>query len=231
MLLFYNMARNYNFAPGEYYHIYNRGVEKRKIFLKKGDYQRFQFLLYICNNNKKAITVRDYRGLTSVEKYNLQREGTLVDIGAYCLMPNHFHLLLREKTKGGISLFLQKITTGYTMYFNQINKRSGSLFQGSFQAKHADEDRYLKYLYAYIHLNPLKIIDSSWKEKGIKSARRAEEFLTQYSHSSFLEYIGQSRPENSILNPSEFPDYFQDNLEFNEFIKDWFTINQEFTEV
>src|SRR3989344_4181607 len=100
------MARNYVFAPGEYYHIYNRGVEKRKVFMNRKDYDRFQFLLYICNN-EKHIQVRNYRGLTSVKRFSLIRKKTLVEIGAYCLMPNHFHLLLKENSETGISKFLQ----------------------------------------------------------------------------------------------------------------------------
>lgn len=218
------MARNYTFALGEYYHIYNRGVDKRKTFLNRRDYERFQFLLYICNNPKR-IHVRDYRGLTSEEIYNLKREGALVDIGGYCIMPNHFHLLVKEKEEGGISKFIQKVTTGYTMYFNQVNERKGALFQGSFKAEHVDNDRYLKYLYSYIALNPLKITNKDWKNK---ISEKHESFLNLYKHSSFADLKGEIRPENAILNSSVFPAYFSKPIEFSNFIKEWISVKNEY---
>jgi len=214
------MSRNFSFAPGEYYHVYNRGVEKRKIFLKKSDYDRMMFLLYICNNTE-PVHIQNYRGLISMEKFSLPREETLVDIGAVCLMPNHFHLLLKEKIDNGISLFMQKLTTAYTMYFNKLNDRSGALFQGTFKSVHANKDEYLNYLYAYIHLNPIKIIESNWKEEGIKNLSKAKDFLDSYKFSSYQEYCGQVRPESYILNRKVFPDYFQDKSSFRDFINDW----------
>lgn len=223
------MARNYVFSIGEYYHVYNRGTDKRKIFLNKKDYERFQFLLYICNNTKPII-VRDYIGLTSADKFNLLKEGTLVDIGAYCLMPNHFHLLLKEKVEGGISLFMQKLMTGYTMYFNTANDRTGTLFEGSFKARHADEDRYLEYLYAYIHLNPIKLIEPEWKERGIQNETKGKEFLMSYRYSSYLDFININRAENNLLSRKAFPGYFQTESSFDNFISGWME-NNEFTEV
>lgn len=214
------MSRNFNFAPGEFYHIYNRGVEKRKIFLKNSDYDRMMFLLYICNNTE-SVHIQNYRGLTLIEKFSLARKNTLVEIGAVCLMPNHFHLLVKEKIEGGISIFMQKLTTAYTMYFNTLNDRSGSLFQGTFKSRHIDREEYLNYLYAYIHLNPIKIIEPDWKENSIKNKSEAKNFLDSYKFSSYMDYCGLTRPENSILNREVFPEHFQNKSSFNDFIKDW----------
>jgi putative transposase len=124
------------------------------------------------------------------------RGKNLVDIGAYCLMPNHFHLLLKEKTENGISLFMQKLMTAYTMYFNKKNGRNGALFQGTFKAEHLANDNYLKYMYSYIHLNPIKLIDPTWRENGIKNQSKTEKFLEQYKHSSYSEYINIDRKES-----------------------------------
>ena len=223
------MARNYNISINEYYHVYNRGVEKRRIFTGYKDYERFQFLLYICNN-KKSVEIRNYGGLTSVEKFSLIRKDTLVEIGEYVLMPNHFHVLLREKTEGGISLFMQKLTTAYTMYFNTNYKRSGSLFGGSFKARHADEDQYLKYLYAYINMNPIKLIEPNWREEGIKDKKKAKEFLLTYEYSSYQDFLGLKRPEGRILNLGVFPDYFQEKSSFLKFLNDWIE-SEDATEV
>ena len=121
---------------GEYYHIYNRGVDKRIIFNNRKDYQRFIKLLYYANDARSLdnLNIDFTRGLPYG---NLEDErDVLADIGAYCLMPNHFHLLIKEKEEFGISRFIHKIATSYSMYFNKLNERSGRLFQGPYKAKH-----------------------------------------------------------------------------------------------
>ena len=145
------MTRKIEFSVDEYYHLYNRGTDKRKIFTTSGEYSRFLILLYLCNSNT-SVDVGDYvrQGLTLSEIYGKEKGKELVSIGTYCLMPNHFHILIREKIKGGISLFMQKLQTAYTMYFNKKHERNGSLFQGTFKAEHITKDTYLKYLFAYI---------------------------------------------------------------------------------
>ena len=183
------MSRNIKLSPNEYYHIYNRGVDKRKIFSGEKDYERFLALLYLGNSNI-AVDLK-LQGRTLKEVLNITREKTLVDICAYCLMPNHIHLLIHEKEENGISRFMQKITTAYTMYFNKKNDRTGSLFQGKFKATHADHDNYLKYLISYIHLNPVKLIEPSWKETGISKRKRAESFLESYRYSSYRDFLGR----------------------------------------
>src|ERR1035437_7774815 len=125
------MSRTTIFATGEFYHVYNRGTDKRKIFMSKIDYSRFIALLYLCNNTDRLTsTFRNGRGLTS--PFEEERGETLVNICAHCLMPNHFHLILHEKAIGGVSRFMHKLTTAYTMYFNTLHDRDGSLFQGTF---------------------------------------------------------------------------------------------------
>ena len=119
------MSRPFAFAEGEFYHLYNRGTEKRKIFLSERDYERFISLMFLSNSSQ-AVDVK-LQGSNLDEILQNDRGKPLVAIGAYCLMPNHFHLLACEITKGGISKFMQKMTTGYTMYFNQKQKRVGPL--------------------------------------------------------------------------------------------------------
>lgn len=133
-------------VTNSYYHIYNRGTEKRKIFTGEKDYSRFLASLFLCNSQKPADL--KLQGSTLYELLQNDRGETLVDICAYCLMPNHFHLLLYEKNEGGISKFMQKLQTAYTMYFNKKNERSGALFQGTYKLSLADTDNYLKYLIA-----------------------------------------------------------------------------------
>lgn len=191
------VLRKQPLAIGEYYHIYNRGVEKRKIFQSVRDYQRFVFLMYICNTEKRIV-------LRNIGK-KFDREETIVDIGAYCLMPNHFHILIHEKVDGGISMYMRKLMTAYSMYFNKKYKRTGRLFETAFKSVLINDDRYLKYLYSYIHLNPAKLIDNNWRENPTKNHAALLQFAFSYPYSSLRDYISN---DSKILEPSKFPDYF-----------------------
>lgn len=219
------------FALGEFYHLYNRGTDKRKVFLCEGDYSRFLSLLYLCNSNG-AIRLdnlgRNEQGETLLKNAIARgRDQTLVDIGVYCLMPNHFHLIVRERDPVGISKFMQKLLTAYTMYFNKRNERVGALFQGVFKSSHIDKDQYLKYLISYAHLNPVKLIEKDWKETGISDRKRAEEFLETYRYSSYIDYIGIERTEQAIIEKRSFPQYFDTPISFRENITEWLDYNSE----
>lgn len=211
------MARPFNFAEGEFYHIYNRGVDKREIFATDADYRRFIALLFLSNSDR-AVDLEEI-GPHVKAIMHIDRGDNLISIGAYCLMPNHFHLLVQESTHGGVSKFMQKLTTGYTMYFNRLNERTGSLFQGTFKAEHAAEDRYLKYLFAYIHLNPAKLVNPEWREKGIRGSDIR--YVESYQYSSYQDYLMRKREENAIISRKEFPEYFNDPKEFRNEMREW----------
>ncbi len=218
------MTRSINFATDEFYHLYNRGTEKRNIFSSDSDRKRFLTLLYICNS-AKSVDLK-LQGRTLEEVLQIDRGPALVEIGSYCLMPNHVHLLVRAKKENGISRFMQKLMTAYTMYFNKRYERSGALFQGKFKATHVADDRYLKYLIAYIHLNPVKIFDPKWKEGGIRDRAGAETFLENYRYSSFLDYWKkESRPERFILTKDSLPAYFENGNDFRKAITEWLSYN------
>ncbi|MDD5152790.1 MAG: transposase [Candidatus Pacebacteria bacterium] len=224
------MQRKFEFSIGEYYHVYNRGTDKRIIFTSLNDYHRFIALLHLCNSSEPVHIgniLQNNQGLSLISLINVGISDRLVHIGAYCLMPNHFHLLLREKQENGISLFMKKLLTAYSMYFNKKYERSGALFEGPFKATHADTDVYLKYLFSYIHLNPVKIIDPNWKEDGIKDREVAKKYLTEYAHSSYLDYMGTNRAEGVILNKGAFPEYFTTAKDFDDFVNDWLTFKVE----
>jgi putative transposase len=142
-------------------------------------------------------------------------------------MPNHFHLLLREVTEGGIALFMQKLTTGYTMYFNKRHERSGSLFEGTYKARHADEDCYLRYLISYIHLNPIKLFDHKWKENGIQDRVGAERFLEKYEYSSYLDYFGKKRLQSKLLEQDIGLELFESLGDFKQCTAEWLTYSAE----
>ena len=217
--------RKINFVKGEFYHIYNRGNSKQKIFLDKNDYFHFMSLLYACNsiNYLKTENLTRTNDLTI---YDFDQNHNLVNIGAYCLMPNHFHILITEIEDGGISKFMQKLTTAYVMYFNKKNKRTGGLFEGKFKSQYVANDIYLKYLFSYIHLNPIKLIQKNWKEKGIKNKNVSLRFLSQYSYSSYLDFTENSRQQNIILNLSLFPKYFPNTTSFKKEIFEWINFKE-----
>lgn len=213
--------RKIAFVPGEFYHIYNRGVDKRTVFANHSDYLRFMELLYVTNF-LGSINIRDIKE-SGIDIFEFERDEQLVAIGAWCLMPNHFHILVTPLVENGISKFMKKLTTGYSMYFNKKYDRTGSLFQGNFRAEHADTDEYLKYLYAYIHLNPVKLIDRDWKEEGIKDVEKAYNFVASFEYSSLQDYLGTNRLEKAILNTELFPEYFQTTNEIKTELFEWLT--------
>jgi len=189
------------FVDNQIYHIYNRGVEKRTIFLDNQDYLRFVHDLFEFNDTKPAENLyykREILQSYEVEPRKIGKRGMarfqrelLVDILIFCLMPNHFHLLLRQKRENGIIKFMQKLGTGYTMYFNQKYERVGTLFQGRFRAVLVAQEPHFVHLPYYIHLNPLDLIEPRWREGKIEDYQRVIEFLESYRWSSFLDYIGK----------------------------------------
>jgi putative transposase len=206
-------------ALHEFYHVYNRGTEKRILFKDTADYTRFIELLYLSNTTH-SINVRGIRR-TESSIFDFDREEQLVYIGAYCLMPNHFHILLTPSVEHGIEKFMLKLGTGYSMYFNKRYDRTGTLFQGRFKSRHAHLDEYLKYLFSYIHLNPIKLIQPDWKEVGVRNLRKAREYLRTYTYSSLLDYQGIRREENNILDPQKFPQYFRNKTEVDAELLEW----------
>ncbi|MBN2094348.1 MAG: hypothetical protein JW740_03225, partial [Candidatus Zambryskibacteria bacterium] len=124
-----------------------------------------------------------------------------------------------------VSVFMKKLCTAYSMYFNKRYKRVGKLFEGAFKSSHIDNDKYAKYLFSYIHLNPLKIKDPLWKEKSLRNIENNINFLSQYYWSSFQDYLEKERSENKIITPNDFPDYFSNKFIFSREIFEWLAFN------
>lgn len=148
------------FAEGEFYHIYNRGTEKRTIFLDEQDFMRFLQSLEEFNTLdpvggifQNSFRKKQLRGSTSKSDNLVKQEEKLVNIIAYCLNQNHYHLILQQVSEKGIEKFMQRLGTGYTMYFNNKYERTGALFQGKFKAVHIDSNIYLLHVSAYVNLN------------------------------------------------------------------------------
>lgn len=213
-----------------FYHVYNRGTDKRKIFLDQKDYFRFIHDLFEFNNVDvvsnvnfrftQAQKTENYGGPTSIVTRDLimkEPRKRLVDIVSFCLMPNHFHFIFQQLIDGGITKFMQKLCTGYSMYFNQKYKRSGTLFQGRFKAILVDKDEYFLPLSGYIHANPIELIEPGWKENGIKNSTKVQNFLQKYRWSSYLDCIGiKNFP--SVLNSAFLMDYFENKKDYQKYL-------------
>ncbi|MEK7567840.1 MAG: transposase [Patescibacteria group bacterium] len=197
------MSIRFPLAVGEWYHCYSRGVDKRKTFLSETDYKRFVQIMYLSNSSKK-IQRSDLNSKTHVEILQTPRGKKIVALGAYVLMPNHFHMLIGEIQDGGITQFMRKLGTSYAMYFNLKNKRIGNIFVKPFRSKHVGKDNYLKYVAQYIHLNPLELFEPDWKNGIIRNKNNLLEKLGEYTYSSFIDYFGHDRVERGLLDKSIF---------------------------
>ncbi len=218
-------------VTGEIYHIYNRGVEKRNIFQQIADYFRFIFCLYELND-KKLIRMRTRigerkekrkcRGPTPASKE------PWVEIIAFCLMPNHYHLVARQLVDGGISHFMKKLGDSYVGYFNEKYNRKGmgSIFQGGYKVVHVKTEKQLIALICYIFTNPIELIEKSWKETGVGDVKKAIEFLMSYRWSSYLDYIGITNFP-SVTKRDFVIEFFGGPEKIKKAVEDWILYKTE----
>lgn len=172
-------------AVDEYYHLYNRGVSKQNIFLDERDYTRFLLLIIyyqspvILTNFSHSVTsyIRSQTPNIRQKTVDAIIKQRAVGLNAFCLMPNHFHLLIREVEEGGIAKYMQRVSTAYANYFNTKYNRKGHLFENSYRAVHIEDNDQLLYVSAYIHKNPLDVNKN----------------YVDYPRSSFHDYVGENR--------------------------------------
>ncbi|MEK7652750.1 MAG: transposase [Patescibacteria group bacterium] len=201
--------RNIEFADGEYYHIFNRGVDKRKIFSDKYDLQRFFQSMKEFNTVEPIGSI--YENSFNKDKDKNHQLGSsaskLVGFVCYCLNPNHYHFILKQVSERGIEKFMHRLGTGYTKYFNNKHKRSGSLFQGRFKAVYIDSNEQLLYVSSYVNLN------SKVHQLGSSASKLWK--------SSWDEYVGESKENfckkdiilEQFKNTNEYKKYALESLE------------------
>jgi putative transposase len=168
------------FVSGEYYHVYNRGVDKRTIFQDEADIQRFCESLEEFNTLDPIGSIYENsfaKKLGSSTSKSEERVGNLVTFVAYCLNSNHFHFLLKQEAEKGIEKFMQRLGTGYTKYFNNKYERSGALFQGRFKSIHVDSNGWVVHLSAYVNLNDRVHQLGSSTSKLVRSRSSWDEYL------------------------------------------------------
>ncbi|MEK7078059.1 MAG: transposase [Patescibacteria group bacterium] len=214
--------RRIQFENDGYYHIYNRGLNKAPLFFDENDYLRFLWGIYYFNDSNFVPEdfpyQKRYQGLALDKNFNRKE---LVNVVTWCLMPNHYHLVISQKNENGITKFMHRLGTGYTMYINRKYESSGHVFQGTFKAKLVENNEYLQHLTRYIHLNPINIHDPAWKERGVKNLEISKEFLLKYKWSSLRDYLNVEN-RFQLTSPS-FKDFLftDDPIEYSEFLWDW----------
>jgi len=210
-------ARKTTFANGEVYHVYNRGTDKRDIFVEEYDQSRFLQSMIEFNtldpigsiyahSFHKSDQLRSQASKLASEEND---EEKLVEIIAYCLNQNHYHFILKQVSDRGIEKYMQRIGTGYTKYFNSKYERSGVLFQGKFKAIHIDTNEYLLHASAYVNLND--------------RVHHFNQLRSLASKSSWGAYVGSGNIANGVpieknivlgqfRNPSEYAGFAENSL-------------------
>lgn len=198
------------FANEEIYHVFNLGVERRPTFTDKREYCRGLLTLNFYRFNNLSTGLAQVLKLDKEKREYffsqlMKQKDKLVDILGYCLMPNHFHLLLKQLTDGGIAKFVGNFSNSYTRYFNTKHKRIGHLFQGVFKAVRIEKDEQLIHVLRYIHLN--SIVSLVIKETN----------LEDYPYSSFSEYLGK---REGFCHKKMILDYFSSIEKLKSFTYD-----------
>lgn len=202
--------RKIAFANDYIYHVFNRGIERRSVFTNRKEYDRASQLLKFYKH--KDIPIR-YSQLLQKPKdvrnkilEDLFKTEQIVEVLCFCLMPNHFHLMLKQKHEEGIARFISNFTNAYTKYFNTKYERVGPLFQGVFKAVIVENDEQLVHLSQYIHLNP--VVSSIIESKQLET----------YAYSSYLDYISHS--DNDTVNKELVLSMFETVNKYKQFVVD-----------
>lgn len=209
-----------NIVEGGFYHVVNRGAAGMKIFKNREDYFRLIHDLFEFNDqNPLNNTTYSFQKFKVFARPKIERapRKLLVEILAFCLMPNHYHLFLRALTDQSITQFIKRLNMGYAKYFNEKYKRNGALFQGRFKSVPVMKESHFIYLPYYIHLNPLDLVAPEWRRGILYDYEKAVRFLEKYRWSSHLDYIGRKNfpsvtQRDFLLNFFEGPKQYHQNM-------------------
>lgn len=208
------------------YHVLNRGIDGRNLFLDSRDYARFVHDLYEFNDTTSALEYsRRDAGEINVGPPRSYIRKRLVEIHGWCLMKDHYHLLISELVEGGLIKFMMKVNVGYAKYYNERYERHGHLFQGKTKKILIEHEAHFLYILNYLHLNPLDYLTGAkkWRERNkdsIKNTEEALKYLNEYRWSSYLDYCGKKNFP-SILTKNLFGDIFGNYREaIKEYLKD-----------
>lgn len=213
----------------EIYHVLSRGVDKRSIYMDDKDRFRFVHDLFEFNDETPAENLLYHFRRLSIavgQRYNRILENSrpprklLVNILAFCLMPNHYHLLLNPIAENGISLFMKKLNGGYVQYFNKKHERTGTLFERKYKSVLINSQAHFIHIPYYIHLNPLDLITPEWRKRKLNNYKKAITFLDSYHWSSHLDYLGKANFP-SVTQRDFLLEIFEGEKGYEKKIKNW----------
>lgn len=198
------------FIANEVYHVFNRSIARLPIFIERTDYERVLDLVNYYRFNRPPLRFSHYKRLSIEQKAEFEKtfminENSMLEILAYCIMPNHFHFLLQPKKDNAVSDFMRNLQNSYSKYFNTKRERTGSLFQFMFKAVRMETDQQLLHVSRYIHLNP------------VTSYIREIKDLDVYEWSSFKDYVFNT---SSFVNREMVLASFKSNQEYKKFVFD-----------
>ena len=217
--------------PGEYYHIYNRTILGIPEFKETNNCNRLTQAFLLSNSTKSTTAfqfLRNHKDATLDEALEIALGGEkLVDVLCYAIMPDHYHLLIREVKEKGATEFIRKCNISIAKYINKTKERKGTIFEGLFKSKHIDSNDYLRHLSLYIHLNPLDCIaGKEWREYKLENFNKHKEKLLNYPWSS-LSFFLSGAPNDIISGHEIITDQFKNRDDYEFYLKSW---TNDFTE-
>lgn len=205
------------FANGEYYHLFNRGVERRPVFTNKWEFSRAMDLVYFYRFDKPPLRYSKYLALNEGQRqiFLVSLKEKSVEIVAFCLMNNHFHFLVKQVKDHGVSKFMANFMNSYTKYFNTKYQRVGHLFQGAFKAVHVESDEQLLHLSRYIHLNPV----TSFKVKPEELKNYQWSSYSSYIRNSDVYFVDKDVVMNFFKKPAKYESFVLDDVDYAKKLK------------
>ena len=208
---------------GGYYHIYNRGVDKRTVFESYLDFERFYGSMAVFNDiHYVDAQTRSFKESVENVRHRVSNIEGFVDILSFCLLPNHYHMFLRQRVDDGLAKFMQKLQMGYTKYFNLKNERSGSLFQGPYQSVAVTRQAQFEHLPCYIHLNALDLVDKSWRNGALSSTLCVLQKLSEHKWSSHNQYM-EEQQDLPVVIDGACVELFGSKWSYMEAVTGWAT--------
>lgn len=216
--------RELKFVNGEFYHIFDRGVDKRRIFDTDDDFLRFRDSLFLFNDANYAHSGDPFDKLVRLEAPDLYDSirDPLLRIISYTLLPNHFHLYVQQLKDGGIPEFFHKVKKAYSWSYNRRNNRTGALFEGKYKARHINNEAYFRHIVPYIHLNVLDLTGDDWRGGKVRDWNSSLHFMDVYRWSSHTVFMGQDQ-DYPVIDPGAIQNFYRSPEEYITHLRDWST--------
>ena len=220
--------RKEKFIPNEYYHIYNRTIMNVPVFKDGQNAKRIKQSMLFANSTISSKIFQFLRDnekqseIKFIEAMNMLTKGEkLVDILCYAIMPDHYHMLIKERVDGGIINFVRKCDISITKYINTRNKRRGPIFESLFRSKHIDSNKYLTHLSTYIHLNPLDIISGKeWRNHKLENWSKIRKKIIDYPWSS-LKFFLEEKFDPIVSGEKVILEQFKNKKDYESFLCEW----------